>query len=135
MQYKFQYLKAKFFEYSVIRWGLVGFTTNLFDYLLFLSIYYTSNKVFFSNFISVTIATSLNYYLNYKWTFHSQLKHSKSLSRYSLNLFFWWLVSTSLIKILLVLSIDPKIAKLAPLILIAPINFFILNYFIFRRNT
>ena len=134
MRFKFKHLKDKYFDYSMMRWSLVGITTNIFDYLLFLSLYYLSNTVFFSNFISVTIATSINYFFNHKWTFQSKLNHSKSGSRYIMNLFFWWLVSTFMIKTLLVLSIDPKIAKLVPLILIAPINFFILNYFVFRRS-
>jgi hypothetical protein len=43
-------------------------------------------------------------------------------------------VSTSIIKALVVLDIDPKIAKLAPLIVIVPVNYFVLNYLVFKKK-
>ena len=55
--------------------------------------------------------------------------------KYLLNLIFWWFVSTSIIKGLVVLNIDPKIAKLVPLIVIVPVNYFVLNFVVFKRKT
>ena len=52
-----------------------------------------------------------------------------------LNLVFWWLVSTSVIKGLVVLNVDPKIAKLAPLALIVPVNYFVLNHIVFKKKS
>ena len=135
MRSKFQYLKDKYFDYSMIRWGLVGLTTTAIDFLLFTTLYYAINSVFISNLISATVATSINYAAHHRWTFRSEQTHSRSGIKYLLNLIFWWLVSTSIIKTLVVLNFDPRIAKLAPLILIVPVNYFVLNYVVFKKKT
>ena len=134
MRSKFQHLKDKYFDYSMIRWGLVGLTTTAIDFLLFTTLYYATNSVFISNLISVAMATSINYAAHHRWTFRSEQNHSKSGIKYLLNLIFWWLVSTSIIKTLVVLNIDPRIAKLIPLILIVPVNYFVLNYLVFKKK-
>ena len=134
MRSKFQYLKDKYFDYSMIRWGLVGLTTTAIDFLLFTTLYYAINSVFISNLISVAVATSINYAAHHRWTFRSEQNHSKSGIKYLLNLIFWWLVSTSIIKTLVVLNIDPRIAKLIPLILIVPVNYFVLNHLVFKKK-
>ena len=131
---RFKTLKAKYFDYSMIRWGLVGITTNLVDYLLFISLYGPINSVFLANLISATVATSINYLTHHRWTFKSEQNHSRSGFKYFLNLVFWWLVSTSIIKILLESSFDPRIAKLVPLVLIVPVNYFVLNYLVFKKK-
>ena len=132
---RFSDLKDKYFDYSMIRWGIVGITTNLVDYLLFISIYGPINSVFLANFISAAVATCINYLTHHRWTFKSKQNHSRSGFNYLLNLIFWWLVSTSVIKILLVSGFDPKIAKLVPLVLIVPVNYFILNYLVFKKKS
>ena len=131
---KLKSLKDKYFDYSVLRWGLVGMTTTLVDYLLFISLYGPINSVIVANLFSASVSTSINYYAHHKWTFKSDQNHSRSGFKYILNLIFWWLVSTSIIKALIVLDIDPKIAKLAPLLVIAPINYFVLNKIVFRKK-
>ena len=127
-------MKDKYFVYSMIRWGLVGLTTTAIDFLLFTTLYYAINSVFISNLISATVATSINYTAHHRWTFRSEQNHSRSGIKYLLNLIFWWLVSTSIIKTLVVLNIDPRIAKLIPLILIVPVNYFVLNYVVFKKK-
>lgn len=134
MRSKFRHLKDKYFDYSMIRWGLVGLTTTAVDFTLFTTLYYAINSVFISNLISATVATSINYAAHHRWTFRSEQNHSKSGIKYLLNLVFWWLVSTSIIKTLVVLNIDPRIAKLIPLILIVPVNYFVLNYLVFKKK-
>ena len=134
MRSKFQHLKDKYFDYSMIRWGLVGLTTTAIDFLLFTTLYYAIDSVFISNLISATVATSINYATHHRWTFRSNQDHSRSGIKYLLNLIFWWLVSTSIIKTLVVLNIDPRIAKLVPLILIIPVNYFVLNYLVFKKK-
>jgi putative flippase GtrA len=128
-------LKDKYFDYSMIRWGLVGISTTFVDYLLFISIYGPISSVFFANLISASVATSINYLTHHRWTFKSEQNHSRSGFKYLLNLIFWWLVSTSIIKILLVSGLDPKIAKLVPLVLIVPVNYFVLNYLVFKKKS
>ena len=119
----------------MVRWGAVGTTTFAIDYVLFLTLFDLSNSVFLANSISVTLATSFNYYTHHKWTFKSDQNHSRSGFKYLINLTFWWLISTSVIKALIFLNIDPKIAKLAPLILIVPVNYFVLNYVVFKKKS
>jgi len=127
------YLKNS--KYSIFRWASVGVFTNLVDYLIFISLYSHLNSVFFANLISASVATSINYFSHHMWTFKSNQNHSKSGAKYLLNLIFWWVVSTSVIKVLVVLNIDPKVAKLVPLILIIPINYFVLNYLVFKKKS
>ena len=51
-----------------------------------------------------------------------------------LNLTFWWFISTTIIKALVVLGVDPRFAKIAPLVFIVPINYFVLNKIVFKRK-
>ena len=134
MKSKFKVLKEKYFDYSMLRWGTVGILTTTLDYLLFVNLYGPINSVFIANLISASIATSINYFTHHRWTFKTDQNHSKSGAKYLLNLSFWWLVSTSVIKVLVELDIDPKVAKLAPLVLIVPINYFVLNFIVFKRK-
>jgi len=127
-------LKYKYFDYSILRWVLVGLTTTVIDYLIFITLYSSINSVFAVNLISSAVATSLNYFTHHRWTFKSDENHSRSGVKYLVNLAFWWLISTSIIKALIVLGIDPKIAKLAPILVIAPINYFVLNKIIFKKK-
>ena len=119
----------------MLRWVLVGVTTTVIDYFIFITLYGPMNSVFVVNLISTAVATSLNYFTHHRWTFKSDQNHSRSGVKYLVNLVFWWLVSTSIIKALIVLSIDPKIAKLVPILLIAPINYFVLNKIVFKKKT
>ena len=135
MKSKLKALKDKYFDYSMLRWGTVGLLTTALDYLLFVNLYGPINSVFIANLISASIATSINYFSHHKWTFKTNQNHSKSGARYLLNLTFWWLVSTSVIKLLVELDIDPKVAKLAPLVLIVLINYFVLNFIVFKRKS
>ena len=135
MKSKFKVLKDKYFDYSMLRWGSVGILTTALDYLLFVNLYGPINSVFIANLISASIATSINYFTHHRWTFKTNQNHSKSGAKYLLNLIFWWLVSTSIIKVLVELDIDPKIAKLVPLVLIVPINYFVLNFIVFKKKS
>ena len=134
MKSKLKVLKNKYFDWSMLRWMLVGLFTTATDYLIFISLYGPINSVVFTNFISGFVSTSINYYTHHRWTFKSEQDHSKSGSRYLLNLIFWWVVSTLSIKALIVLEIDPKIAKLLPILVIAPINYFVLNHIVFKKK-
>jgi putative flippase GtrA len=134
MNSKIKWLKDKYFDYSMLRWVAVGASTTLVDYLIFITIYGSVNSVFIANLFSASVSTSINYYAHHRWTFKSDQNHSRSGFKYILNLIFWWLVSTSIIKALIVLDIDPRIAKLVPILFIAPINYFVLNKIVFRKK-
>jgi putative flippase GtrA len=134
MKSKVKELKDKYFDYSMLRWGAVGLLTTAIDYLLFVNLYGPIKSVLLANLISVSISTSINYFAHHRWSFKTNQNHSKSGAKYLLNLLFWWLVSTSIIKVLVELDIDPKVAKLVPLVLIVPINYFVLNFIVFKRK-
>ena len=135
MKPKLKALKEKYFDYSMLRWGTVGILTTALDYLLFVNLYGPIKSVFIANLISASIATSINYFTHYRWTFKTNQNHSNTGTKYFLNLIFWWLVSTSIIKALVLVDIDPKVAKLVPLVLIVPINYFVLNFIVFKRQS
>ena len=135
MKSKLKALKDKYLDYSMLRWGTVGILTTALDYLIFVNLYGPINSVFIANLISASIATSINYFTHHRWTFKTNQNYSNSGAKYLLNLIFWWLVSTSVIKALVELNIDPKVAKLTPLVLIVPINYFVLNFIVFKRKS
>jgi putative flippase GtrA len=135
MNTKLKALKDKYFDYSMLRWSAVGIFTTAVDYSLFVNLYGPINSVFIANLVSSAVATLINYFTHYRWTFKSLQNHSRSGFKYLLNLTFWWLVSTSIIKALVVIDVDPKIAKLVPLIVIVPVNYFVLNFVVFKRKT
>jgi len=126
--------KNKIFKKSMLRWGAVGIFTNTIDYFLFLLLYESIKSVFIANLISASIATSINYFSHHRWTFRSDQTHSNSGTKYLINLIFWWFVSTSIIKGLVVLDVDPRIAKLVPFLVIVPVNYFVLNYIVFKKK-
>jgi putative flippase GtrA len=134
MKAKFKDLKEKYFEWSMIRWVIVGTSTTATDYFIFIFLYGSVDSVVIANFISAFVATSINYYSHHKWTFKSQQDHSKSGVRYFINLVFWWAVSTLIIKGLIVIELDPRLAKLVPILIIAPINYFVLNHLVFKKK-
>lgn len=135
MKQKLQYLRNKYLDYSMLRWGLVGLATTAIDYSLFLLLYGLINSVFIANLLSATVATSINYMTHHRWTFKSEQEHSRSGIKYLLNLIFWWIVSTTIIKVMIIYGLDPKIAKLVPFLLIVPINYFVLNYLVFKKRS
>ena len=127
--------KDKYLKPSMIRWGFVGVTTTLIDYILFISFYRILPSIFLANLFSTFVATLINYFGHHTWTFKSEQKMTRSSARYMLNLIFWWVVSTIIIKILVVVGIDFRLAKLTPLILIVPANYFVLNHLVFEKKS
>ena len=134
MKSKITQLGSKYFSSSTLRWALVGLSTTTIDYLIFISLYVTINSVFITNFVSVTVSTLINYYCHHYWTFKSDQQHVNTGVKYLLNLSFWWIVSSSIIKTLIAIGVDPKLAKLVPLILIVPVNYFVLNKIVFKKK-
>jgi putative flippase GtrA len=124
----------KYFNKSWGRWVVIGVTTFSIDYILFLSLYKATNSVVISNFFSASLATLLNYILNYNWSFHSEKIKVRSSIKYFLNLIFWWIISTTIIATLIRYKVNPEVAKVAPMIFIVPVNYFILKLFVFKNN-
>jgi putative flippase GtrA len=133
MKAKSKKLKDKYFDRSMLRWAVVGTGTTVIDYLIFIMLYGPTNSIFGANLIAAIVATSFNYLTHHRWTFKSKQQHSRSGIKYLINLSFWWLTSSALIKSLVVLGVDPRVAKLVPLVFVVPINYFVLNKLVFKK--
>ena len=118
---------------SLLRWALVGATTVLIDYVIFISIYSVIISVLVANFFAGLVSLSFNYSAHYFWSFKSQTDHTKAGLKYLINLITFWCISTLLLKILITSGLDPKIAKLIPILIIAPLSFISLRFFVFNK--
>ena len=134
MRLTLEKFKVRYFDRSMLRWAAVGITTTAIDYVIFIALYGSTSSVFGSNLIASILATSFNYLTHHRWTFKSDQQHVNTGVKYLLNLSFWWIVSSSIIKTLIAIGVDPKLAKLVPLILIVPINYFVLNKIVFKKK-
>ena len=127
-------LLEKYFDPSMLRWAAVGITTTAIDYILFITLFGPIDSVFIANLIAAAFATSFNYLIHHRWTFKSSQQHSRSGVKYLMNLIFWWLISSSIIKTLVEAGLDPRVAKLVPFVFIVPVNYFVLNKIVFRKS-
>ena len=128
-------IKNLFIKYnSIFRWGLVGTSTTAIDYLIFILTYSKFTSVIVANFCAGVFSISLNYFSHYSWTFKSTAIHSKSGTKFLINLITFWSISTFLLKLLINLGIDPKIAKIIPIFAIAPLSFLSLKFIVFRKK-
>jgi putative flippase GtrA len=128
-------LKNLFKKYrSMWRWALVGIITNMTDYCLFLFLYSLVASVLVANFFSGLVSLTINYLAHYFWSFKSTSDHMQSGKRYLLNLAAFWSFGTVILKLLILSGIDPYIAKIIPIFIIAPLSFISLNYFVFKKS-
>ena len=118
---------------SIWRWALVGVTTTVVDYVIFISIYSVITSVLVANFFAGLFSISFNYSAHYFWSFKSQTDHTKAGLKYLINLIAFWSISTLLLKGLISSGLDPKIAKLIPIPIIAPLSFISLRFFVFKK--
>ena len=119
---------------SLWRWALVGMTTTIIDYVIFILVYSVITSVLIANFISGLISISFNYSAHYFWSFKSQTDHTKTGMKYLINLVSFWTLNTLMVKVLISAGLDPKLAKLTPIPIIAPLSFVTLRYFVFKRS-
>ena len=130
-----QKLTTLFNKYgSLWRWALVGVTTTVIDYMIFISVYSVIISVLVANFIAGLVSIGFNYSAHYFWSFKSQTDHTKAGLKYLINLITFWSISTLFLKILITAGLDPKIAKLMPIPIIAPLSFISLRFFVFKKT-
>ncbi len=130
-----QKLTTLFKKYgSLWRWALVGVTTTVIDYIIFISIYSVIISVLVANFFAGLVSIGFNYSAHYFWSFKSQTDHTKAGIKYLINLISFWSMSTLFLKLLITTGLDPKIAKLMPIPIIAPLSFISLRFFVFRKT-
>ena len=120
---------------SMWRWVIVGITTAVIDYTIFILMYSVINSVLVANFCAGLLSITFNYFAHYFWSFKSEANHLKSGIRYLFNIVIIWVISTLLLKALISAGTEPKIAKLIPMLLIAPLNFLSLRFFVYKKKT
>jgi putative flippase GtrA len=120
---------------SMWRWALVGITTTVIDYLIFISMYSVITSVLIANFLAGLFSITFNYLAHYFWSFKSEANHGKSGVKYLVNLVIFWFAGTLLLQVLITAGIDPKLAKLIPIPFIAPLSFLSLKFFVFKKKT
>ena len=118
---------------SMWRWALVGMSTAVIDYVIFISMYSVIKSVLIANFFAGLISITFNYLAHYFWSFKSEADHSKSGVKYLLNLITFWSISTLILNSLIASGIDPRIAKLIPIPFIAPLSFLSLKFIVFNK--
>ena len=118
---------------SIWRWALVGATTTMIDYIIFISMYSVITSVLVANFCAGLTSVGFNYTAHYFWSFKSRSDHTKAGIKYLINLITFWTISTLMLKTLISTGLDPKIAKLIPIPIIAPLSFLSLRFLVFKK--
>jgi putative flippase GtrA len=118
---------------SIWRWALVGISTAVIDYVIFISMYSVIKSVLTANFCAGIFSITFNYLAHYFWSFKSEANHSKSGIKFLLNLIVFWSISTLILNSLITGGVDPKIAKLIPIPFIAPLSFLSLKFIVFKK--
>ena len=90
-------------------------------------------SVLIANLLAGLVSIGFNYSAHYFWSFKSQTDHTKAGLKYLINLITFWSISTLFLKILITAGLDPKIAKLMPIPIIAPLSFISLRFFVFKK--
>ena len=118
---------------SIWRWALVGATTTIIDYIIFISLYSVITSVLVANFCAGLASVTFNYAAHYFWSFKSRSDHKKAVIKYLINQITFWSISTLMLKILISTGLDPKIAKLIPIPIVAPLSFLSLRFLVFKK--
>jgi len=119
---------------NFIKWLTVGFSSLIIDVSLFILIFNESESIFLANFLSALCSTIFNYLMHFFWTFNARSKHGDSLVRYILNIVLLWLFGTGIIKVFVLMSFNPFIAKLLSMAIVLPLNFFTLRSFVYKEK-
>ena len=119
---------------SMWRWALVGITTAVIDYLIFISTYSVITSVLIANFCAGLFSITFNYLAHYFWSFKSEANHGKSGVKYLVNLLILCSLGTLLLQGLISSGVDPRIAKLILIPFIAPLSFLSLKFFVFKKK-
>ena len=128
-------LMKKQLDWNMLRWFIVGVTTFAIDYFGFISLYGPIKSVLLANFLSGICSATFNYLAHRYWTFKSDASHVESGAKYALNLLFFWILNTLILKGLITLNISPRIAKVIPVFIVTPFSYFVLNHLVFKKKS
>jgi len=119
---------------SILRWASVGIITAVIDYIIFVTMYSVVTSVLIANFCSGLLSIIFNYLAHYFWSFRSEVNHLKSGAKFFINLIVIWSLSTLLLNILITEGIEPKFAKLIPMLFVAPLSFISMRFFVYKKK-
>lgn len=117
-----------------IKWAITGTLTLALDATLFRTIYPKVDSVLLANAISMPVTTMFNYLLHHKWSFDATRGHTAATPRYLAALLFGYGLNSTLVKLALLAGATPTFAKLLAVPVQAPLNFVILNRWVFHRR-
>jgi len=120
---------------SILRWASVGIITAVIDYIIFVTMYSVVTSVLIANFCSGLLSIIFNYLAHYFWSFKSQVNHLKSGAKFFINLIVIWLLSTLMLKLLINEGLEPKFAKLIPMLFVAPLSFISMRFFVYKKKS
>ena len=123
-----------FLKSQIFRWLMVGGTTVLIDTVVFTILFNQLNQVILSNFSSVMLSTSYNYFMHHRVTFKSKEKHKNSSFKYLVTLLIFWCFNTICVKLFITFLFAPFASKLLAALIQAPISYLILNKKVFKSN-
>lgn len=115
-----------------LKWGVTGTLTVGLDVLLFRGLYPMTHSVLVANAIGLPLTTTFNYLMHHRWSFEASRDHSAATPRFLVALLFNYLVNSSIVKVALLAGATPAIAKLVAVPIQAPLNFVILNRWVFH---
>lgn len=119
---------------KAVKWASVGGLSATLDAGLFGFLYPSIKSVVLTNFIVIPLVTALGYTLNHLWSFESTRRHKGAILRFVINLAFYFTLNSGLVWVGLQFGLHPSLAKLATIPIQAPINFFILNRWVFGHK-
>lgn len=117
---------------KLIRYGIIGIITQLIDFVTYAIFVHLGLNYIVADFVNNPISLSFNYIGHKYFTFQKMPWENKELGRYILNLIFNYIYTTAILVLFVdILNLDEIIAKIAQIIAVALINFFILKKFVF----
>ena len=122
------------FKWGAIKWLLVGLGTFAIDYFFFILLFGPIKSVVLANSISGSASIAFNYFAHHYWTFEGTKSHRDSGWKYIIYLVGLWVLGTLVLKGLIVMNINPKIAKVIPVFVTTPISYFALRNFVFKAE-
>jgi putative flippase GtrA len=117
---------------QILVWGLVGLVSNGIDYTIFLVCHRLSGSIPLSNLLSVLTSSVFNFYMHRTRTFQNNSRLGPQIWRYLSYQVLIWILGTGLITLLHHFGAPIGTAKLLPLIIIAPVNYFSLKYIVYK---
>lgn len=119
------------FSRQFIVWAIVGVTTIGLDFVIFLFTHLITHSIPISNFVSIVLSSVFNFFMHRLRTFRNPSNFKNQANKYSFYQFIIWILGTQLIILFIHLGASIEIAKLLPLLVIAPINYFALKNWVY----